>query len=74
MPVRTKSKKRLHDPEPTPDTTWTVWVQSDDTGEIIDFRGVVDAITLPNGVVNVVHHDGVRDELAGTIFRVRQDE
>lgn len=74
MAERKIGNKRLHDPEPTPDTTWTIWVRSDATGEIYDFTGVVDAIRWPNGVVEVHYHDGVKQEQAGDIIRVRQEE
>lgn len=62
-----------YEPEPTPDTTWAVWIYPDVDDEPSKFTGVVDVLKLPNGTIKLAHHDGVVSERGGEIIRMRQE-
>ncbi len=70
MPV-----KEQYNPDPTPDTTFTVWIhpEKNEDRKPLKFTGIVDVLKLPTGVVKVATHDGVVQERYGEVIRMRQE-
>ncbi|ELY49847.1 hypothetical protein RBH26_20860 [Natronolimnohabitans sp. A-GB9] len=71
MPIQ-----EIHEPEPTPDTTWAIWILYpgvDEDDKPTKYTGVVDVLKLPNGTIKIAHHDGVVSERGGEIIRMRQE-
>ncbi len=68
--------KETYNPEPTPDTTFTVWIHPADGEDRkpLKFTGIVDVLKLPTGAVKVATYDGVVQQRYGEVIRMRQED
>lgn len=63
----------MHEPEPTDEVTFSVWIQPKVSDEPSTYTGVADVMKMPSGVIKIAHHDGVTDERTGEIIRLKQE-
>lgn len=62
-----------HQPPETDEVTYTVWIRPEKEDKPSTYRGVVDAMKQPNGVIKIAHSDGVTDTRTGEIMRLKQE-
>jgi len=65
--------QETHEPDETDEATFSVWILPEIENEPTKYSGVVDVLKLPSGIIKVAQHDGVTQERAGEIVRLREE-